>query len=225
MLFRSQSTWVRFLGWEDPLEKEMATHSGVLAWKIPWTEEPGRLQSMGSLRVRQTERLHFHFSLSCIGEGKGNPLQCFCLENPRDGGAWWAAVYGVAHSWTRLKQLSNSSSFDLTFQVPCNIVITASDLTSITFYIHNCTLFLLWLCLFILSEVISPLFSSSILGTYQPGEFIFQCHIFLPFHTVDGVLKARILKWFSIPFFSGPRFVRTGHHDPSILGGPTRHGS
>ena len=57
-----------------------------------------------------TERLHFHFSLSCIGEGNGNPLQCSCLENPRDGGAWWAAVYGVAQSWTRLKQLSSSSS-------------------------------------------------------------------------------------------------------------------
>ena len=57
-----------------------------------------------------TERLHFDFSLSCIGEGDGNPLQCSCLENPRDGGAWWAAVYGVAQSWTRLKQLSSSSS-------------------------------------------------------------------------------------------------------------------
>ena len=55
-----------------------------------------------------TERLHFHFSLSCIGEGNGNPLQCSCLENPRDGGAWWAAVYGVAQSRTRLKRLSSS---------------------------------------------------------------------------------------------------------------------
>ena len=57
-----------------------------------------------------TERLHFHFSLSCIGEGNGSPLLCFCLENPRDGGAWWAAVYGVAQSQTRLKGLSSSSS-------------------------------------------------------------------------------------------------------------------
>ena len=57
-----------------------------------------------------TERLHFHFSLSFIGEGNGSPLQCFCLENPRDGGAWWAAVYGVAQSRTRLKRLSSSSS-------------------------------------------------------------------------------------------------------------------
>ena len=57
-----------------------------------------------------TERLHFHFSLSCIGEGNGNPLQCSCLENPRDGEAWRAAVYGVTQSWTRLKRLSSSSS-------------------------------------------------------------------------------------------------------------------
>ena len=57
-----------------------------------------------------TDRLHFHFSLSCIGEGNGNPLQCSCLENPRDRGAWWAAVYGVAQSRTRLKRLSSSSS-------------------------------------------------------------------------------------------------------------------
>ena len=57
-----------------------------------------------------TEQLHFHFSPSCIGEGNGNPLQCSCLENPRDGAAWWATVYGVAQSQTRLKQLSSSSS-------------------------------------------------------------------------------------------------------------------
>ena len=88
----------------------MATHSSTLAWKIPWTEEPGRLQSMGSLRSDMTERLHFHFSLSCIGEGNGNPLQCSCLENPGDGGAWWAAVYGVAQSRTWLKRLSSSST-------------------------------------------------------------------------------------------------------------------
>ena len=56
-----------------------------------------------------TERLCFHFSLSCVGEGNGNPLQCSCLENPRDGGAWWAAVYGVAQSRTLLKRLSSSS--------------------------------------------------------------------------------------------------------------------
>ena len=82
------------------LEKEMATHSSILAWRIPGTGEPGGLQSVGSLESDMTERLHFHFSLSCIGEGNGNPLQCSCLENPRDGVAWWAAVYGVTQSRT-----------------------------------------------------------------------------------------------------------------------------
>ena len=67
---------------------------------IPW----GRYESV------TTERLHFHFSFSRNGEGNGNPLQCSCLENPRDGKAWWAAVYGVAQSRTRLKRLSSSSS-------------------------------------------------------------------------------------------------------------------
>ena len=85
----------------------MAPHSGTLVWKIPWTEEPGRLQSMGSLRVRHDWATSL--SLSHIGEGDGNPLQCSCLGNPRDGGTWWAAVYGVAQSRTRLKWLSSSS--------------------------------------------------------------------------------------------------------------------
>ena len=88
----------------------MEPHSNTFAWKIPWTEEPGRLQSMGSLQSDTTERFHFHFSLSCIGKGNGNPLQSSCLENPRDGEAWRAAVYGVAQSRTRLKRLSSSSS-------------------------------------------------------------------------------------------------------------------
>ena len=81
----------------------MVPHSSILTWKIPWMEEPGGLQSMGHEESDTTERLHFHFSLSCIGEGSGNPLQCSCLENPRGGGAWWAAVYGVTQSWTQLK--------------------------------------------------------------------------------------------------------------------------
>ena len=68
------------------LEKAMAPHSSTLAWQIPWTEEPGKLQPMGLLGFgHTTERLHFHFSLSCTGEGNGNPLLCSCLENPRDG--------------------------------------------------------------------------------------------------------------------------------------------
>ena len=65
----------------------------------------------GHKELDMTEQLHFHFSLSCIGEGNGNPLQCSCLENPRDGGAWWAAVYGVSQSQTRLKRLSSSNVY------------------------------------------------------------------------------------------------------------------
>ena len=114
-------------------------------------------------------------------------------------------------------------SMDLTFWFLCNIALTALDFTSITSHIHNWVLFLLSLHPFILSGAGSPLITSSILGTYQPGEFIFQCPIFFPLLTVHGVLKARVLKQITIPFSSGPRFDRTLHHDPSILGGPTQH--
>ena len=79
----------------------MATHCSTLAWKIPWMEEPGRLQSIGLLELDTTERLNFHFSLSCIGEGNGNPLQYSCLKNPMDRGAWWATV--AVKSQTQLK--------------------------------------------------------------------------------------------------------------------------
>ena len=88
----------------------MTTHSSTLAWKIPRMEEPGGLQSMGSRRVRHDWATSFHFLLSCVREGNGNPLQCSCLENLRNGGAWRAAVSGVAQSQTRLKRLSSSSS-------------------------------------------------------------------------------------------------------------------
>ena len=86
------------------MEKVMAPHSSTLAWQIPWTEEPGRLQSMGSLGVGDD----WATSLSCIEEGNSNSLQYSCLEDPRDGGAWWAAICGVAQSQTRLKWLSSS---------------------------------------------------------------------------------------------------------------------
>ena len=97
--------------------------SHVQLFAIPWHLTPvllpGKSHGQRSLvgcspwgreESDTTEQLHFHFSLSCVGEGNGNPLQCSCLENPRDGGAWWAAVCGVAESQTRLKRLSSSSS-------------------------------------------------------------------------------------------------------------------
>ena len=83
------------------MEKAMAPHSSTLAWKIPRMEEPGGLHGVTKSRTQLSDfTFTFHFSLSCIGEGNGNPLQCSCLENPRDGGAWWAAVYGVSQSQT-----------------------------------------------------------------------------------------------------------------------------
>ena len=114
---------------------------------------------------------------------------------------------------------------NLTFQFPmpyCSLqhwTLLLSPVTSTTgycFYFGSIPSFFL--------GDISPLISSSILGTYWHGEFIFQCPFFLSFHTIHGVFKARILKWFAIPFSSGPHSVRLLHHDPYILGGPTWHG-
>ena len=84
---------------ENPMDLRSLVTCSLVGYS-PW----GRKES------DTTEHLHFHFSLSCTGEGNGNPLQCSCLENPRDRGAWWAAVYGIAQSRTQLKRLSSSSS-------------------------------------------------------------------------------------------------------------------
>ena len=92
------------------LEKAMATHSSTLVWKIPWTEETGRLQSMGSLRVGYDWVTSLSLFTYMHWRRKWQSTPVFLLENPRDRGAWWAAVYGVAQSQTRLKRLSSSSS-------------------------------------------------------------------------------------------------------------------
>ena len=115
-------------------------HDVVPNWRRQWHPTPVLLsgKSMdggawwaavhGVAKSRDTtERLHFDFSLSCIGEGNGNPLRCSCLENPRDGGAWWAALYGVAQSRTRLKRLSSSSSSAKLFS---KLVVSHYTLTS-----------------------------------------------------------------------------------------------
>ena len=91
-------------------EKAMATHSNTLAWKIHGQRSLVDCSAWGREELDTTEQLHFHFSLSCLGEGNGNPFQCSFLENPRDGGAWWAAIYGVSQSPTQLKRLSSSSN-------------------------------------------------------------------------------------------------------------------
>ena len=89
------------------MEKAMATHSSTLARKIPRMEDPREATVHG---VAKSQTQLSNFTLTFIGEGNSNPLQYSCLENPRDGGAWWTAIYGVAQGWTRLKQLSSSSS-------------------------------------------------------------------------------------------------------------------
>ena len=125
----------------------MATYSSTLAWKIPWTEEPHRLQSMGSLRVGHDWAPSLSFLLSCIGEGNGNPLQCSCLENPRDGGAWWAAVYGVAQSWTRLKRVSSSSSSSMWNECSCTVVWIFFGISLLWDWNENWPFPVLWLLL------------------------------------------------------------------------------
>ena len=98
-------------------EKAMAPHSSTLAWKSHGWRSLEGCSPWGHWGSDTTGLLHCHFSLSCIGEGNGNPRQCSCLENPRDREAWWAAVYGVTQSWTRLKWLSISKyMYTLTFK-------------------------------------------------------------------------------------------------------------
>ena len=177
----------------------MAPHSSTLAWKIPQREEPGGLQSMGSLRVRHdwatsfslftfrhwrrkwqptpvfspgesqgrgslvgchlwgcteldtTERLHFHFSLSGIGEGNGSPHQYSRLENPREGEAWWAAIYGVAQSRTRLKRLSNSSRYSWCLVYNESIIQTGGE----------------WIRIYYVSFAFLPLWADELLTLLQ----------------------------------------------------------
>ena len=154
-----------------------------------------------------------------------------CLENPVDRGACWAAFHRVTPSQTWLKRLSmhacTGEGNGNPLQYSCLDNPRDRAWWAAIYGVTQSQTWLKWLSSsssFILSAVISPLISTSILGTYRRGEFIFWS-IFLPFHTVHGVLKARILKWFAIPFSSGPHFVRVLHHDLSILGGPIWQGS
>ena len=136
------------------LEKAMAPHSITLAWKTPWIEEPRRLLSpWGCEESDMTERLHLHFSLLCIGEGNGNPLQCSCLENPRDRGAWWAATYGlhrVEHDWSNLAVAAAAAATYTT-------LIDCAGLCASSFYpwwIPNVNLFCIKSVPFIIHKII-----------------------------------------------------------------------
>ena len=109
---RTSSIFLRFRGGVEPPGRRRQRHPTpvLLPGKSHGRRSLVGCSPWGHEESDTTERLPFHFSLSCIGEGNGSPLQCSCLENPRDCGAWWAAVYGVAQSRTQLKRLSSSSS-------------------------------------------------------------------------------------------------------------------
>ena len=115
-------------------EKAMAPHSSTLPGKSHGRRSLVGCSPWGRQESDMTERLDFHFSLSCIVERNGNPLQCSCLENSRDGRAWWAAVSGVAQSRTRLKRLSSSSSSSWGFRHLCFSSISLSSSTSDRFF-------------------------------------------------------------------------------------------
>ena len=100
-------------------ETAMAAHSSILPGKSHGWRSLVGCSPQGHKESDTTERLHFHFSLSCTGEGNGNPLQCSWLENPRDREGWWAAVYGVTQSRTRLKWLSSSTSMLTVIEIDC----------------------------------------------------------------------------------------------------------
>ena len=121
-MFSFKSLIVSGLTFRSLIHFEFIFVYGVRQWHPTPVLLPGKshgwrsLVGCGSWGLEEsdtTEQLHFHFSFLCIGEGNGNPLECSCLENLRDRGAWWAAVYGVAQSWTQLNQLSSSSSMVL----------------------------------------------------------------------------------------------------------------
>ena len=186
------------------------TRVWVDSWSWWWTGRSGMLQSMDHKELDSPEQLNWTEFQSILVHWF---LKCWCSLLPSP--AWPLPIY--LDSWTR--------TYAIHSMFLCILFFSVSGFTSITSHIHSWVLFSLWPRLFIVSGIISPFFSSSILGTYQPGEFIFQYHIFLPFYAVHGVLKGRILKWLAFSFSSGPRFVRILHYDPSILGGPKWHGS
>ena len=156
-----------------------------LAWKIPWMEEPGGCSPWGHYKSDATERLHFHFSLSRNGEGNGNPLQCSCLENPRDGRAWWAAVYGVAQSRKRLKQLSNTG-------VGCNCL-----LWKILLQHHNWKASVLWCSAFFYDTILTSVHANRKTQNFDYTELVSKLLTLLfntlSRHVIDFLPKSKHL--------------------------------
>ena len=125
---KKQPIIVAYAKWS---EKAMSPHASTLAWKTHGRRSLVGCSPWGREESDTTERLHFPFSLSCIGEGNGNPLQCSCLENPKDGGAWWAAIYGVTQSRTQLKRPSSSSDYSRDYLTTIHPTLWGRHLTPI----------------------------------------------------------------------------------------------
>ena len=197
-------------------------------WRRQWDPTPvllpGKSQGWRSLvgcspwgreESDTTERLHFHFSLSCIGEGNGNPLQCSCLENLRDGATWWAAVYGVAQSRTWLKRLSSSSR------------------SKVCIHHHHLTLRFINLCkTFVPTSCHSPWLQNLASGNHSSTFYLYMCvcalshlsHVQLfanlmdcrlPASSVQGILQ-RILEWVSMLSSRGSSQPRDRTHISSV---------
>ena len=156
-------------------EKAMAPTPVLLPRKSHGRRSLVGCSPWGHEESNTTEPLPFHFSLSCVGEGNGNPLQCSCLENPRDGEAWWAAVYGVAQSWTRLKRLS-THAYRPGYGLP--------------WYMF------LWQLKRLLGEAVCvhAKLLQSCLTLCNPVD----CSP--PSSSVHGILQARMLEWVAMPF-------------------------
>ena len=153
-----------------------------------------------------TERLHFHFSLSCIGEGNSNPLQCSCLENPRGGRAWWAAVYGVAQSRTRLKRLSSSSSKVRDWQKRKGRFSVRRIFNSFPFS-QSILVIILLLCVCMCLVTQLRLALCDLMDCSRPGS------------SVHGILQARVLECVAISFSRGSSSPREQICVSCIAGG------
>ena len=165
----------------------MAPRSSTLAWKIPWAEEPGGLQSMGSLRVGHDWASSLSLFTFMHWRRKWQPLQCSCLENPGDGGAWWAAVYGVTQSWTRLKRLSSSSS---------NYILHMVISFHVSLSIHLTLSFPVPMSISLFSMSVSPLLPYKLRDPEHTGSCLIEafrshgtrrCHLTLQFTKVKAV--------------------------------------
>ena len=148
--------------------------------------------------------LCFHFSLSHIGEGNGNPLQCSCLENPRDRGAWWAAVYGVAQSWTRMKRLGSSSSCAFIQQF-CSFFNLLCFLSILSLKSHSD--FHSFILLFHICYYKFPSFFSEKVKLLSHAQLCDPIACSPPGSSIHGIFQARILEWVAISFSHSSLFL------------------